>query len=46
MARRFGLASDGFNEKYELEGSAKVIERVRSLKDIPEQFACPVLQAA
>lgn len=24
------LASDGFNEKYELEGSAKVIERIRS----------------
>ena len=24
------LASDGFNEKYDLEGSAKVIERVRN----------------
>ena len=24
------LASDGFNEKYELEGSAKVIERIRN----------------
>ena len=24
------LASEGFNEKYELEGSAKIIERIRS----------------
>ena len=24
------LTSDGFNEKYDLEGSAKVIERVRN----------------
>ena len=24
------LASDGFNEKYDLEGSAKVIERLRN----------------
>ncbi len=24
------LASDGFNEKYELEGSAKIIERIRN----------------
>lgn len=36
------LASDGFNEKYDLEGSAKIIERIRncfdqSVGDVPAE---------
>lgn len=37
------LASDGFNEKYELEGSAKIIERIRNCFDqMAAEGAAPV----